>query len=224
MSVLLAVLWKDLISEWRSRDRAVAMLLFALLVAVVFHFALPSGMGARTRELAPGLLWVAYVFAAVLGLNRAFSVELENDALTGLALVPRDRGFVFLGKAAASFVILAVVQAITAFVFAVVFELGDVLDAGAAARLAGVVALGSLGVCTVGTLFAAIAVRTRFREVMLPLLLLPLLIPVLSGSVRATADLLLLGQLETEPLQLLLVADAVYLIASFVGFEYVLDE
>jgi heme exporter protein B len=224
MSVLLAVLWKDLVSEWRSRDRAVAMLLFSLLVVVVFHFALPSGMGERTRELAPGLLWVAYVFAAVLGLNRAFSVELENDALTGLALVPRDRGFVFLGKAAASFVILAVVQAITAFVFAVVFELGEVLHAGAVARLAAIVALGSFGVCTVGTLFAAIAVRTRFREVMLPLLLLPLLIPVLSGSVRATADLLLLGRLEAEPLQLLLMADAVYLIASFVGFEYVLDE
>jgi heme exporter protein B len=224
MSILLAVLWKDLVSEWRSRDRAVAMLLFSLLVVVVFHFALPSGMGERTRELAPGLLWVAYVFAAVIGLNRAFSVELENDALTALALVPRDRGYVFLGKAAASFAILLVVQAITAFVFAVVFELGEAARPGAIAQLAGVVALGSLGVCTVGTLFAAVAVRTRFREVMLPLLLLPLLIPVLSGSVRATADLLLTGRLEAEPIQLLLVADAVYLIASFVGFEYVLDE
>jgi heme exporter protein B len=224
MSALVAVLWKDLVSEWRSRDRVVAMLLFSLLVVVVFHFALPSGMGERTRELAPGLLWVAYVFAAVLGLNRAFSVELENDALTGLALVPRDRGFVFLGKAAASFVILALVQAITAFVFAVVFELSELREPATLARLAGVVALGSLGICTVGTLFAAIAVRTRFREVMLPLLLLPLLIPVLSGSVRATADLLLHGRLEAEPIELLLVADAVYLIASFVGFEYVLDE
>jgi len=224
VSVLLAVLWKDLVSEWRSRDRAVAMLLFSLLVVVVFHFALPSGMGERTQELAPGLLWVAYVFAAVLGLNRAFSVELENDALTGLALVPSDRGWVFLGKAGASFVILAVVQAVTALVFAIVFELGELRQPGTVVRLAGIVALGSLGVCAVGTLFAAIAVRTRFREVMLPLLLLPLLIPILSGAVRATAELLLHGRLEAEPLQLLLVADAVYLIASFMGFEYVLDE
>ncbi len=221
MNVLLAVLWKDLLTEWRGRDRAVAMLLFALLVVVVFHFALPGGATYRNRELAPGLLWVAYIFAAVLGLNRAFSVELENDALTGLALAPRDRGWVFLGKATANLLILGVVQAITAGVFAIVFELDGFRHFG---RLAGIVALGSIGLCSVGTLFGAIAVRTRFREVMLPLLLLPLLIPVISGSVRATADLLLRGHVEIEPLQLLLVADAVYLIASFVAFEYVLDE
>ncbi len=221
MNVMLAVLWKDLVTEWRDRDRVVAMLLFSLLVVVVFHFALPTGIGERTRELAPGLLWVAYVFAAVLGLNRAFSVELENDALTGLALVPCDRGWVFLGKAAANFVILGAVQAVTAFVFAIVFEIDGFRQVG---RLAGIVALGSLGLCSVGTLFGAIAVRTRFREVMLPLLLLPLLIPILAGSVRATSDLLLRGHVAFEPLQLLLVADAVYLIASFVGFEYVLDE
>ncbi len=218
---MLAVLWKDLVTEWRDRDRVVAMLLFSLLVVVVFHFALPTGIGERTRELAPGLLWVAYVFAAVLGLNRAFSVELENDALTGLALVPCDRGWVFLGKAAANFVILGAVQAVSAFVFAIVFELEILQHVG---PLAGIVALGSLGLCSVGTLFGAIAVRTRFREVMLPLLLLPLLIPIIAGSVRATADLLLRGHVAFEPLQLLLVADAVYLIASFVGFEYVLDE
>ncbi len=164
---------------------------------------------------------MAYIFAAVLGLNRAFSVELENDALTGLALAPCDRGFIFLGKATANLLILGVVQAITAGVFAIVFELEGFHQVG---RLAGIVALGSIGLCSVGTLFGAIAVRTRFREVMLPLLLLPLLIPVLSGSVRATSDLLLRGHVEIEPLQLLLVADAVYLIASFVGFEYVLDE
>ncbi|MGH0031009.1 MAG: heme exporter protein CcmB [Myxococcota bacterium] len=221
MNVLLAVLWKDLVTEWRGRDRAVSMLLFSLLVVVIFHFALPGGAGERTRELAPGLLWVAYVFAAVLGLNRAFSVELENDALTGLALVPRDRGWVFLGKAAANFLILGVVQALTGLAFAVVFGL-DLT--GEVPALAGIVALGNLGICSVGTLFGAIAVRTRFREVMLPLLLLPLLIPVLSGSVRATQELLLGGAVPFEPVQLLLVADAIYLIASFVGFEYVLDE
>jgi len=221
MNVLLAVLWKDLVTEWRSRDRAVAMLLFSLLVVVIFHFALPGGATERTRVMAPGLLWVAYVFAAVLGLNRAFSVELENDALAGLALVPADRGWVFLGKAIANFLILGVVQAITAAVFVLVFDLDWI---GAGWRLAGVVALGSLGLCSIGTLFAAVAVRTRFREVMLPLLLLPLLVPVISGAVRATSDLLLTGELAFEPIQLLLVSDAIYLVISFVGFEFVLDE
>jgi heme exporter protein B len=219
VNVFLAILWKDLLTEWRSRDRLVAMLLFSLLVVVVFHFSLPPG---PERPIdAPGLLWVAYVFAALLGLNRAFSMELENDALSALALVPCDRGWVFLGKAAANWLLLVLVQAATAFAFALAF---DVELAGVALPLAGVVALGSLGLCGVGTLFAAVAVRTRFREVMLPLLLLPLLIPVLSAAVRATAELLASGAVSSQPLKLLAVTDAIYLIVSFIGFDYVLDE
>jgi heme exporter protein B len=221
VNVLLAVLWKDLLAEWRSRDRLVAMLLFSLLVVVVFHFSLPGGATARSRESAPGLLWIASLFSAVLGLNRAFALELENDALSALARVPTDRGWVFLGKAAASFLILALVQIALAGVFALVFEL-DL--APIAAPLAGVAALGSLGLCSVGTLFAAVSVRTRFRDIMLPLLMLPLLVPVLAASVRATSALLSGADLPGDAVQLLIVSDAVYLIVSFLGFEYVLDE
>jgi heme exporter protein B len=221
VNVLLAILWKDLISEWRSRDRVAAMLLFSLLVVVIFHFAIPDSPGRESPEGLPGLLWVAYVFAAILGLNRAFALELENEALSGLALVPVDRGFVFLGKAAANFVLLLVVQAATAVAFALAFdvELGAVL-----VRLGGIVLLGAFGLSTIGTLFSAISVRTRYREVMLPLLLLPLLIPVLLGAVSATSELLLSGVVPFESIQLLLVTDAVFLIVSFIGFEYVLDE
>jgi heme exporter protein B len=221
VNVWLAIFWKDLLIEWRSRDRVMAMILFSLLVVVVFHFAMPGGATAQTRANAPGLLWVAYVFAALFGLGRAFSLELENDAFSGLALAPADRGWVFLGKAAANLVILGVVQAVTALAFALVFglELAEI-----AAPLGAIVLLGSLGLCSIGTLFAAMAVRTRFREVMLPLLLLPLLIPLLSGAVRATSQLLATGTLPWEPIQLLLVTDATYLIISFVAFDYVLDE
>ena len=221
MSAFLAVLWKDLLVEWRSRERVVAMLLFSLLVVVVFHFSLPEGATRRSAEQAPGLLWVAYLFAALLGLNRSFALELENDALAGLALAPVDRGFVFLGKASANFAICFAVELAIAAVFALVF---DVALLPAAARLAGLLALGTIGICSVGTLFAAVAVRTRFREVMLPLLILPLLIPVLSACVRATASLLAGEGLPFDALQLLLVTDGIYLIVSFVGFEYVLDE
>ena len=221
MKVLLAILWKDLLTEWRSRDRVVAMLLFSLLVVVVFHFSLPGGATSETRANAPGLLWVAYVFASVLGLGRAFAVELENDAISGLALVPTDRGWVFLGKAAANFVILVVVQIVTAAAFALVFDL-DLLPI--AAPLAGVIALGSVGLCSIGTLFAAVAVRTRYREVMLPLLMLPLLVPVLRAAVRATSDLVTLGEVPFSTVQFLLVSDSIYLIISFLCFEYVLDE
>ena len=97
MKVLFAVLWKDLVCEWRSRDRIVAMGVFALLVVVIFHFALPSGTGSQIADNAPGLLWVAFVFSALLGLGRSFAQEVENDAISALALAPTERGFVFLG-------------------------------------------------------------------------------------------------------------------------------
>jgi heme exporter protein B len=221
VNAFLAIFWKDLLIEWRSRDRLVAMLLFSLLVVVIFNFALPGGATSRTAELAPGLLWVAYVLASLFGLGRAFSLELENDALAGLALAPAERGWIFLGKAAANLVILACAQAVTAAAFGLVFALDLWAVAG---PLALVVLLGSLGLCALGTLFSAVAVRTRFREVMLPLLMLPLLIPVLSGAVHATTAVLETGSIPFESIQLLIVADGIYLIASFLGFEYVLDE
>jgi heme exporter protein B len=221
VSALLAVLWKDLLTEWRSRDRMVAMAVFALLVVVVLFFAAPPGPEREAQSHAPGLLWVATLFASVIGLNRSFALELENEALAGLALVPADRGWIFLGKALASFVLLVAVTALTAVVFALAFG----LRLGAVALpFAAVAALGCAGLCSVGTLFAAVAVRTSYREVMLPLLLLPLLLPVLLGAVRATEGLLATGALPWPPVQLLLVTDGVFLIVSFLGFEYVLDE
>ena len=221
MRIVLAILWKDLVIEWRRRDRVVAMLLFSMLVVMTFHFALPDQSPQQLRHSLPGLLWVAYVFSALLGLGRAFALELENDALSGLALAPADRGWIFLGKAVANFLLLGIVQAVTAFVFALVFGL-DLW--GVALRLAGVVALGSAGISSVGTLLSAIAVRTRFREVLLPLLLLPALFPVLSGAVRGTSELLAGGAVSFEVLQLLIVVDGIYLIISFLGFDAILDE
>ena len=221
MSALWAVLWKDLITEWRSRDRVTAMAVFALLVVVIFHFALPEGTTSEAVSNTPGLLWVAYVFASLLGLNRALALELENDALSGLALAPVDRGWIFLGKALANFVLIGIVQFITAFAFALVFRV-DLLSI--ALPLAGLTALATLGICCVGTLLSAMAVRTRFGEVLLPILLLPTLIPILVGAVEGTASLLSGGALAFASVQLLIVADAIYLITSFLVFEYVLDE
>ena len=207
MNVLFAVLWKDLISEWRTRDRIVSMLIFSVLVVVVFHFALPADASQLLQAGAAGLVWVAYVFASVLGLNRAFALELENEALSGLALAPADRGWIFLGKATANTLLLFVVQAVTALAFALAF---DVSLGSVALRFAVVMALGALGLSSVGTLFAAVAVRTRYREVMLPLLLLPVMIPILLGAVRASASLLDAGTLPSAELRLLVVADVAF--------------
>jgi heme exporter protein B len=221
VNVLLAVLWKDLVSEWRTGDRLVSMLLFSVLVVIVFHFALPADASQLLQTGAAGLLWIAYVFASVLGLNRAFALELENEALSGLAMTPADRGWIFLGKAVANTLLLLVVQAVTALAFALAF---DVHLGAVAPRFGVVLALGALGLSSVGTLFAAVAVRTRYREVMLPLLLLPVMIPLLLGAVRASSALLERGTLPAAELRLLVVVDAVFLIVSFVLFEYVLDE
>jgi heme exporter protein B len=221
VSVLLAVLWKDLLVEWRSRDRVAAMGVFALLVVVMFQFAAPPGASPESRAHLPGLLWVAWLFAAILGLNRSFALELDNDAWAGLALAPADRGWIYLGKALAALVLLLAVQLASAVAFGLAFAIpfGPV-----AAPLAGVSFLGALGISAIGTLFAAVAARTQYREAMLPLLLLPLLVPVLLGAVRATNALLLEGTLPWPALQLLLVTDGVFLIVSFLTFEVVLDE
>jgi len=219
--VFAAVLWKDLLTEWRSRDRVVAMAVFAVLVVVTLYLAAPPGPVAAARTHLSGLLWVTIVFAAVLGLGRAFALELENEALSGLALAPADRGWIFLGKATASFLLLGVVQVLASAVFALAFD----VDLRPIALPYGLVAaLGGLGLCSIGTLFSAMAVRTSYREVLLPILMLPLMVPVLLGAVHATAALLEDGNLPAGPLRLLVVSDVVYLIVSFLGFESVLDE
>lgn len=221
MNVALAILWKDLVTEWRARDRVIAMLLFSLLTAVIFYFALPDQRPETLRSLTPGLLWTAYLFAAVLGLNRSFALELENEALSGLALAPGNRGWIFVGKAAANFMLLAIVQFLTAFAFAVFYG----IDLGASAiGLAGVVILGSVGICSVGTLLSAMAVRTRFREVLLPILLLPALVPILSGAVHGSLAVIAGEALPFSSVQLLIVVDGIYLVVSFLGFDYILDE
>ena len=220
MRVLAAILWKDLVTEWRSRDRVIAMLVFSLLVVIVYHFALPEGTGSAAAVNAPGLLWVTFVFAALIGLNRSFAMELENDALAGLALAPMDRGWVFLGKALSNVLLIFLVELLAAAAFALVFS----VDLGAPAPLAGIFLLGTLGIAPVGTLFSAMAVRTRFREVLLPILLLPALFPVLAGAVQGTAEVLRDGAPDFASIQLLLVVDGIYWIIGFVGFDYVLDE
>ena len=221
MNVLWAIFCKDLRIEWRGRERSSAMLVFALLVVVILYLAAPPGDTRETRAALPGLLWVAYIFAAVLGLNRAFALELENDALAGLALAPGDRGPIFLGKALANFVLLLPLQAATAAGFALAF---GVDFRAIAAPFALVAVLGALGISAAGTLCAAMAVRTRYREAMLPLLLLPLLLPILLGAVNATGALFAGEALPWPALQLLLVSDGIFLIVSTLAFEAVLDE
>ena len=221
MNVALAVLWKDLTTEWRSRDRVVAMTVFSFLIVVVFQFAWPRMDPAEIARLAPGMLWVTYVFAAVIGLGRTFSTELENEAMTALALAPGNRGFIFLGKAAATWVLITLVHAMTAVVFALFFRV-DLTVGGTGT--ATIVALANVAICSIGTLLSAMSVRSRFREVLLPVLLIPTLIPVLAAAVRGTTATLSGEGLELALLQPLIVIGGIYLILCFLLFDFVLDE
>jgi len=221
MNVALALLLKDLATEWRSRDRIVAMTVFSFLVVVVFQFAWPPMEPEEVVRFAPGVLWVTYVFAAVIGIGRTFAMELENDAMTALALAPGTRGWIFLGKAGATWILITLVQAMTAFVFALFFRVD--LWTGLAGTAA-IAALANVAICSIGTLLSAMSVRSRFRDVLLPVLLIPTLIPVLAAAVNGTTATLAGDGLPFTALQPLIVIGGIYLILCFLLFDFVLDE
>lgn len=221
MNVALTLFLKDLATEWRSRDRIIAMIVFSFLVVVVFQFSWPAMEKGEMVRFAPGVLWVTYLFAAVIGLGRTFALELENDAMTALALAPGTRGWIFLGKAAATWVLISVVQAMTAVVFALFFRV-DLMPA--AGGLALIVLLANIGICSVGTLLSAMSVRSRFRDVLLPVLLIPTLIPLLTAAVHGTTEALATGAVPFAALQPLIVISGIYLILCFLLFDFVLDE
>jgi heme exporter protein B len=200
---------KDLLLELRGRDTLPAMLLYVVSMLVVFRFALPADAGERATG---GLLWVAILFTALLGLTRAFVPEREQRMLDGLVLAPSDRSAIWLGKVAATLAFLVAAEAVALPAYQLFFG-GLGWSTFAAAALANV------GICTVGALLAAMAVAGRARELLLPLLFLPLAIPILIGAVGASVT--------GEPLRYLAflgLYDAVFAILAWAGFEYVVTE
>jgi heme exporter protein B len=204
-----ALAHKDLRLELRARDTLPAMLLFVVSTLVVFHFALPAGSG---EDAAYGLLWVALVFTALLGLARAWVPEREGGALDGLVLAPSDRSAIWLGKTLATLVFLVAVELVALPAFALFFAPLD------GAALAGV-ALANIGICAVGSLLAAMATASRTRELVLPLLFLPLSIPLVVGGVGAA-----ISPESGKFLLFLSLYDAVFAILSWASFEYVVTE
>ena len=200
---------KDLKVALRARDTLPAMLLFVLSTLVVFRFALSKETG---DDAAYGLLWIAIVFTALLGLARAWVPEQEHGVLDGLVLSPCDRSAIWLGKVVATLAFLLAAQAVALPIFALFFA---PLDATAV----GGVLLADLGICAVGSLVAAMAAAGRARELLLPLLLLPLTIPLVVGGVGAA-----ISPEEGRYLLLLALYDGVFAVLSWASFEYVVTE
>lgn len=216
-----AVARKDLLLEARSRERFVSMATFAALVAVVFSFALDPTV--RSRDIAGAMLWVTVLFAGTLGLGRAFALEREADALTGLLVSPVPRGALFLGKFLANLLVVLAVEAVIFPVYALFFGLRL---GGALGGLILLVVLATVGFMALGTLFSAIAAHTRMGETLLPILLLPLLIPVVIFAASATQRLLAgrpLAEIDGS-LRMLLAFDLIFLFVCTVAFGPAMEE
>ena len=221
ISVIRWIAWKDLISEIRSRENISSMFFFALIVILIFGFSFSTDQ-QTARVLMPGIMWVAFVFTGIIGLGKSFAAELENDCLENLQLSPVPRGAIYLGKLLSNFFFMLIVEIILIPLFFILFNL-DAIDN--ILLLVLILIVGTLGVSAVGTLFSALTVQIRAREVMLPILLLPMIVPVMIGAVEATR-----GVLNGDPfsvyrqwIDLLVVFDVIFVIVSFWVFEFVLE-
>ncbi len=222
LRLALVVAAKDLRLEFRSRTALLSSVTFAALVLVVFNFSRDPTATAMV-DLAPSVLWVTIAFAAVITLNRSFHVEREHDALSGLRLAPVPREALYLGKVVANLVFVGIVELITVPLFVLFFnvDLGHALPG-----ISAVIALATIGFVAAGTMFSAMAVRTRFAELMLPVMLLPFMVPPLLAAAQATSRLLS-GRPLSELmgwLRLLAVYDVVFLVLSTLLFAFVVDE
>ena len=215
-----AIVWKDLAAEWRSREMISGMLVFALLVVFIFNFALELSPATRSSVTA-GVLWVTFAFAGTLGLNRSMAAEKDRGCLDGLLLAPVDRTALYFGKMLSNLVFMLAVAMIVMPVYSVLYSV-NLMQPG----LWAVVALGSLGYVSVGTLLASMAVQARTRDILLPILLFPVLIPLLVAAVKASSGFLqAIPMEEIWPwLNLMIVYDVVFLSIAFMVFEAVVEE
>jgi heme exporter protein B len=218
-----ALLAKDLALELRTRESVPAMVLFSVTTYVIFHFGLNRDTIAG--DLAAGVLWVTLLFAAILGVNRLFVAEHEQGGFDGFLLAPVDRTALFVAKAIALFAFLCVVELVAVPAFAVLL-LGP-SPGQALPELVLVLALANAGVAVTGTLVAALAIQTRARDLIVPLLALPLLVPVVLASARTTTPLLAPGGAQPLPGDWLLVLalyDLVFALIAYAVFDFLLED
>jgi heme exporter protein B len=215
-----AIVWKDLAAEMRSRELLSAMLVFALLVILIFNYALELDVKARSTITA-GVLWVTFAFAGTLGLNRSMATEKDRGCMDGLLLAPVDRSAIYFGKAIGNLIFMFVVEIIVLPLYSVLYNV-NLFHPG----LLAVILLGSLGYVAVGTLLASMTVQTRTRDVLLPILLFPLAIPVLIAAVKASGGFLQAAEMsEIWPwLNLLIAYDVIFIAVAFMVFDYVVEE
>jgi heme exporter protein B len=220
MRSLTAIIWKDMAAELRSRELISAMLVFALLVILIFNFSLELDAQARAT-VTSGVLWVTFAFAGTLGLNRSMAMEKDRGCLDGLLLAPVDRTAIYFGKAIGNLIFMLIVEAIVLPVYSVLYSVNLLLPG-----LLLIILLGSIGYVAVGTLLSSMAVQTRTRDVLLPILLFPLVIPVLIAAVKGSTGFLQgIALADILPwINLLIVYDVIFIAVAFMVFDYIVEE
>ncbi|GHO75505.1 heme ABC transporter permease [Ktedonobacter sp. SOSP1-85] len=216
-----AILWKDIRSELRSKQTWLSMGLFALLVLVIFNFTFDLRVENKAA-VAPGVLWVSFIFASLLGLERTMSSEREQGSLDRLLLCPVDRKAIYLAKFLGNLLFIGVVEIVALPIYLALFNLH--LAGGGPIVLIVIVLLGTIGIASVGTLFSAIASSGRGREMLLPILVFPLIVPVVIGAIRLTENLLMPQVNEPPWLGLIIVFDVIFLGVSMLAFQFVIEE
>ena len=215
-----AVIWKDLRAEFRSRELFSAMLVFSLLIILIFNFALE--LDVRTRQsVTAGVLWSTFAFAGTLGLNRSMAIEKDRGCLDGLLLAPVDRSAIYFGKVISNLIFMLIVEMIVLPVYSVLYSV-NLFQPG----LILVILLGSIGYAGVGTLLSAMSVQTRTRDILLPILLFPVVIPVILAAVKASNGFLTGADWEEVllPINLLIAYDVIFIAVAFMVFDSVVEE
>ena len=217
---IFAIFWKDMLTEIRTREFVFSVLVFGILELVIFSFTF--SIRANILDVAAsGILWVALTFGGVIGFNRIFAVEKEDARLEGLMLCPVDRSVIYWGKLAGSFTFMLAVAVVVTPIFLTFFNLPLLLP-----RLALIIVLTIIGFTAVGTLFSAVAINTRARDIMLPIFFLPIVLPVIVAAVKATVPVLA-GKPWGDTLiwlQIIIAFDIIYLVVATLVFEFVVEE
>jgi heme exporter protein B len=219
-SKVITIAWKDALSEMRTKETISAVLVFTLLVIFIFNFAFGANQEVMA-VVAPGILWTTFVFAGVLSLNRAFIPEKEQGCLEGLMACPVSREVIYTGKVMSNLFFMLIVESIALPIFAFLFNL-PVLSP----QIIVIAVVTTIGFVTVGTLFSALAVNTKAREMVLPILFLPIVIPILIGAVKAS-ELTLAGQSWNDLalwLQIIVAFNVIFLVVSLLIFDSVIAE
>ncbi len=217
-----AIVWKDFVTEFKTRELFSSMFIFAVLVILIFIFSINLSI-VKANQVGPGILWVAFIFAGTIGLNRSFMLEKENDCIQGLMLTPADRTAIYFGKLISNLIFLLIMEAFILPLFMIFFNVDLLPHLG---PLLFVIFLGTLGFCAIGTLLSSLSSNLKTREIMLPILLYPLMVPVIIGAVRMTGQLLDGETLAsmTKWIGLTLCFDIIYIGVSIMTIDHILEE